>query len=58
MGRGTQVRASVPGQSAMTSLFGVADIANAKATSDITLNIHSGGGNGDAFLEVRDALPL
>jgi hypothetical protein len=41
----------------MTSLFGVADIANAKATSDITLNIHSGGGNGEAFLEVRDALP-
>jgi hypothetical protein len=48
-----QTRSSVPGQSPLPSLFGVDDVANAKVTSDITLNIHNSGENGGAFLEVR-----
>ncbi len=50
---GVQTRSSVPGQSPLPSLFGVDDVANAKVTSDITLNIHNSGENGGAFLEVR-----
>ena len=47
-----QTRSSVPGQSYTPSLFGVNDVANAKATADVTLNIHIGADNGEGYLEV------
>ncbi len=53
----TQTRSSVPGQSPLPSLFGVDDVANAKAISDVVLNIHNSADNGAGHLEVRLKLP-
>ncbi len=47
------MRSSVVGFSPTPSLFGVADVADARASADVVLNFHSAGDNGDSFLEVR-----